>query len=91
MVNQKAGGEIFNVGNDREISIQELARLVKERTHSSSSIVHVTYEEAYGMPFQDTVRRCPDLTKVHTHFGFSPKWNLESTIDHMIANFKTAT
>lgn len=89
MVNQKAQGEIFNVGNDQEISILELAQLVKKQTHSSSDIVYIPYEEAYGMPFQDTVRRCPDLTKVRNHFDFAPKWNLENTIDHMIANFKT--
>lgn len=81
--NQINGGEIFNLGNDREISINDLALLVKERCRSKSPIVHVPYNEAYGMPFQDVVRRCPDLTKIRARYGFEPKWTLEQTIDWM--------
>lgn len=80
---KEATSEIFNVGNDREISINDLAKLVKERCQSQSSIVHVSYEQAYGMPFQDVVRRRPDLTKIRTCYGFKPKWTLEQTIDWM--------
>lgn len=79
-----AKGEIFNVGNDREISILDLAKLVKERAHSTSKIVHIPYEEAYGMPFQDTLRRCPDLIKVKSRYKFDPKWRLEDTIDDLL-------
>lgn len=79
-----AKGEIFNVGNDREITILDLAKLVKERAHSTSEIVHIPYEEAYGMPFQDTLRRRPDLTKVKSRYKFEPKWSLENTIDDLL-------
>lgn len=80
-------GEIFNVGNDHEISILDLAKLIKKRLNSSSEIVHIPYEKAYGMPYQDTLRRCPDLTKVRKLFSFEPKYSLEDTIDEMARHF----
>lgn len=61
----KTKGEIINVGNDEEeISILELAERVIQVTNSKSKIEFISYEEAYGMPFEDTMRRCPDLTKL---------------------------
>jgi UDP-glucose 4-epimerase len=84
MTQEHASGQIFNVGNDREITILELAQLVKKRTRSVSEIMFVPYREAYGMEFEDTLRRCPDLTKVRQFFGFEPKWSLESTIDEIV-------
>jgi len=87
MHHPKAKGEIFNVGNDYEISILELASLVKKHANSTSEIVHISYEEAYGVAFQDTVRRCPDLTKVRKYFSFEPRWALENTIDDMLQKF----
>lgn len=91
LLNDKAAtGEIFNVGNDREISILDLAKLVKERAHSPSEIIHIPYEEAYGMPFQDTLRRCPDLTKVKSRYKFEPQWSLENTLDTLLQLTQTA-
>ncbi len=80
----KAKGEIFNVGNDREITILGLAELIKKELGSSSPIVHIPYEEAYGMPFVDTLRRRPDLKKVSERYQFKPEYNLETTIHSMV-------
>ncbi len=77
-------GEIFNVGNDREITILELAQLVKQRAHSHSEIVFIPYEEAYGMPFEDTLRRRPDLTKIKSRYKFELEWSLEKTLDDLL-------
>lgn len=90
MTNPKSIGKIFNVGNDREITILELAKLVKQITNSPSEIIHIPYEQAYGMPFKDTLRRCPDLTKMRTLFGFTPKWTLEQTINEMVQSMSAA-
>lgn len=79
----QAKGEIFNVGNDREISILELAELIIQRTQSHSKIEFIPYEKAYGMHFEDIPRRRPDLTKVRSLFSFEPKYCLEDTIDWM--------
>lgn len=76
---------VINVGNDREISIEELAQLVIERSGSSSEIQHVPLSEAYGEDFEETRRRRPDLTRLRTMTGYTHKYTLESTIDELIA------
>jgi UDP-glucose 4-epimerase len=80
----RANGEIVNVGNDREISIQGLAEMVIERSNSESSIHHISYEDAYGIDFEDISHRRPDITKLKALTGFSPKWSLEESLDALI-------
>ena len=62
----RAVGEVFNVGNDQEISIRDLAETVKRVTRSPSDIVTVPYDEAYQAGFEDMSRRVPDLRKIKT-------------------------
>jgi UDP-glucose 4-epimerase len=81
----KANGEIVNVGNDREISIQDLAEMVIARSHSQSSIERISYEDAYGIDFEDIAHRRPDISKLKALTGFSPKWSLEESLDSLIA------
>ncbi|MGC8741612.1 MAG: GDP-mannose 4,6-dehydratase [Candidatus Sumerlaeaceae bacterium] len=76
-----AAGQVFNVGNDREISIRELARLVIERTGSSSTIDFIPFEKAYDENFEDLQRRVPDLTKVRALIGYAPKVSIEEILD----------
>ncbi len=82
-------GEIVNVGNDGEISINDLAELIRKRAGSKSHIVHVPYKEAYGEKFDeayiDIQRRKPNLTKFFKLTGFQHHWTLEKTIDDLIA------
>lgn len=82
-----AGSEtvVVNVGNDREISILDLARLVIERTGSQSTISHLSLREAYGEDFEDILRRRPDLTRLRQLTGFEHRHTLERTIDDLIA------
>lgn len=56
-----AEGEIFNVGNNKEVTINELAQKVKEMTDSDSEIEHIPYEKAYGPGFEDMKKRCPNI------------------------------
>jgi UDP-glucose 4-epimerase len=76
-----AFGEVFNVGGGREVTILELARLVRERTGSVSEIVMVPYDQAYAPGFEDMVRRVPDISKLQRVTGFAPRASLEETID----------
>ncbi len=78
-------GEIVNVGGDREITILELAKLVRERTGSKSTIQFVPYEEAYGEQFEDCRRRRPVLDKLLSITGLRPEWELEDTLDELIS------
>lgn len=82
--NDKAIGEIFNVGADAEISINDLAVLVRERAKSHSTYQYVPYEEAYGGIFNDTRQRRPNLKKLIAYTGFKHQWNLTKTIDDLI-------
>jgi UDP-glucose 4-epimerase len=65
-------GEIINIGNDEEISIAELALVVKQVTGSSSKVVSVPYDVAYRPGFEDLQRRVPSLEKLKRHIGFRP-------------------
>jgi UDP-glucose 4-epimerase len=84
----EAEGDVFNVGNDREVTINELAEKVKKMTGSSSPIEHVPYERAYGPGFEDMRRRCPNIEKVRKLIGFQPKHDLEAIIQDVIDYFK---
>jgi UDP-glucose 4-epimerase len=88
MAEPKAEGEIFNVGNDHEITINELAQKVKEMTGSNSEIEYVVYEKAYGPGFEDMERRCPNIEKIKKLIGFKPTYNLETIIQNVIDYFK---
>jgi len=83
-----AEGDVFNVGNDKEVTINELAEKVKKMTGSNSAIEHVTYEKAYGPGFEDMRRRCPNIEKIRKLIGFEPKYDLEAMIQGVIDYFK---
>ena len=79
-----AVGEVINVGSDESITINDLADKVIALTGSRSTTQHVSYEEAYGRPFDDMLIRVPDLTKIKRLIGYEPKYNLEQTLEQII-------
>ncbi len=81
----KAVGEVVNVGNDFEITIEGLAHMVKERTGSSSSIEFVPYDKAYEPGFEDMFRRVPCLKKLEMLTGFRPRMALTEIVDRVIS------
>ena len=83
-----AEGEIFNIGSNTEVTINELAQKVKEMCGSNSEIEHIPYEKAYGPGFADMQRRCPNIDKIHRLIGFEPCLDLEATIRNVIDFFK---
>jgi len=85
MDNEKSVGQVFNVGSNKEISIFDLARKVKELTNSQSEIVLVPYDEAYEEGFEDMPRRIPDISKANQHIGFIPNVDLEGILRKVIA------
>lgn len=80
-----AVGEVVNIGNDEEISIEALARLVKERTQSVSPIRFVSYDQAYAPGFEDMQRRVPSVKKLAGLTGFRPTTELKVIVDEIIA------
>jgi nucleoside-diphosphate-sugar epimerase len=87
----QAVGEVVNVGNTEEISIEGLARLVKQRTGSSSAIEFVPYDKAYEPGFEDMMRRVPSVEKLQAITGFRPQIPLTEIIDRVAAYFQQRT
>ena len=85
MDSDKAVGQVFNVGNNFQISIMELAKKVIEITGSKSSIEKISYEQAYPEGFEDMQRRVPDISKIKQVLGWEPKINLDQTIKDIAA------
>lgn len=73
-------GKVINIGNDFEISMNDLARKIITETKSKSKIVYVSYEDAYGEGFEDMVRRVPNIDLINQLVGWKPKRNLSTII-----------
>ena len=82
----EAAGQVFNIGNPDEITIGELAGLVKEMTESASPIRLIPYDEAYQPGFEDMQRRVPNIEKLHRLTGFSPKIKLAQIAHRVITD-----
>lgn len=83
-------GSVYNIGNDREISIGELASLVVSRLDSKSAVLKKSYDDAYGAGFEDMQRRVPDISKIKTVTGWAPTRSLESIIDDIAGDLRHA-
>ena len=81
-------GEVFNIGNDEEITIEDLAHEVIELTGSTSAIEKVLYEKAYAPGFEDMQRRIPDIGKIKRVVGWAPKLSLDSIITDIANHLK---
>jgi UDP-glucose 4-epimerase len=86
-----AVGQVFNIGNTQEITINELATMIKNRCESGSEIVYVPYDQAYGRGFEDMGRRLPDIGKVRNLIGFVPATGIEQILDKVIDECKGAS
>src|ERR1700704_682580 len=84
----RAVGEVVNVGNTEEITIEGLAQRVKEHTHSSSAIEYIPYDRAYEPGFEDMMRRVPSVDKLEALTGFRPRTPLSEIIDRVAAFFR---
>ena len=81
-------GQVFNIGAKEQVTITELARMIKEKTSSKSEIVYIPYDKAYETGFEDMLRRVPDISKLEKHIGYKPEYNLGRTLDLIIEYFK---
>jgi nucleoside-diphosphate-sugar epimerase len=88
MDNERAIGEVVNIGNTEEISIEDLAKVVKQRLGSSSPLEYVPYDKAYEPGFEDMMRRVPSVEKLQSLTGFRPQTPLTEIIDRVAAYFQ---
>ncbi len=77
-------GEVYNIGNDQEVTIDELATLIREMTESRSEITHLPYDRAYAEGFEDMRRRVPDLAKIRSLIDYSPRFDLRDIVRDVI-------
>ncbi|HKM83046.1 MAG TPA: GDP-mannose 4,6-dehydratase [Candidatus Acidoferrum sp.] len=85
---EQAIGEVVNIGNTEEVTIEDLAKIVKQRTGSSSPIQFIPYDKAYEPGFEDMMRRVPCIDKLHALTGFRPQISLTEIIDRVSAYFR---
>jgi UDP-glucose 4-epimerase len=85
---KKAVGEVFNLGSPKFITINELAKKVKNITGSKSKIDHIPYEKAYEKGFEDMMHRQPDISKIRKYIDFKPKADVEEIIRRTVEYFK---
>ena len=85
MDDERAEGEVYNVGATEEISILRLAEMIATRAGCDSAIQLVPYEQAYEAGFEDMKRRVPDTSKLHSLVGWQPTRHLAEILDEIFA------
>lgn len=86
MDNEKAVGQVFNIGSTQEITIRQLAERIINLSKSRSEIIHIPYEQAYAPGFEDMRRRVPSIEKLYQLTGFQPKYSLDESLTRIIAS-----
>ena len=84
----RAIGEVFNIGNDEEITIRALAEKVRDVTGGRSEIVTIPYDQAYEAGFEDMPRRVPNLDKIKHLVGYSPRVGLDEILGRVVDYFQ---
>ena len=85
---ESAYGEVFNIANELEVSMNELAERVRVHTKSSSEIVHVPYDQVFRRGFEDMRRRTPDLSKLRRHIAYTPSRTIDDIIAQVAENYR---
>ncbi|MFQ5502506.1 MAG: GDP-mannose 4,6-dehydratase [Phycisphaerae bacterium] len=85
MNSKEAAGRVYNIGSTEEISIEDLADKIIRMTESKSEKKYIGYEEAYGRPFDDMMRRVPCLDRIHAATGYQSKTGLDEILRQVIA------
>ncbi|MEZ4861966.1 MAG: GDP-mannose 4,6-dehydratase [Caldilineaceae bacterium] len=82
---ERTSGEVYNIGSKDEITINQLAHTVIERTDTTSAITLIPYSDAYAPGFEDLRRRVPDTTKIQQAVAWQPQHTLAEILDDVIA------
>lgn len=84
----EAVGQVFNIGSSEEISMEDLANLIKKKLNSNSPICYIPYDQAYEAGFEDMPRRVPSTVKIERYIGWHPSASLDTTIDLIAEYFR---
>lgn len=89
MARPDARGQVYNIGNDQEVTIEELAAKVRELTGGRSPIKRVPYSEAYTAGFEDMQRRVPDLAKIRGLLDYRATRDLDAILTDMLSDLRS--
>ncbi|VVB71646.1 Bifunctional polymyxin resistance protein ArnA [uncultured archaeon] len=79
----KAEGGIVNIGNDKETTIMDMAKMVLDITESKSGITY------HPLPEDDPLRRRPDISRARDILDWEPKVTLEEGLRHTVEWFRS--
>jgi UDP-glucose 4-epimerase len=85
LMDEGASGEIYNVGSEERISINELARRVLHLTGSTAEVSYVAYEDVYGIGIEDMLHRIPSTAKILSTIGWQPERSLDDILADVLA------
>ena len=85
----KTIGKVINIGNNFEISMNDLAKKIVEETGSKSEIKYIPYAEAYGDGFEDMERRVPNIDLIKSLTGWQPKRDLTQIIKDVAEDLRS--
>ncbi len=83
-----AAGEVFNIGSNEEVTIENLADRIIKAAGSESEKTYMDYEEAYGRPIDDMARRVPKIERIKKAIGWQPKTKLDEALKIIIESEK---
>src|SRR3989338_2298257 len=89
MEHPEAVGKVFNLGNQAEVTMNDLALKIIDLTKSPSKIIHIPYDQAYEEGFEDMQRRVPDTSRARDLVGFNPTIKLDDLLKMVIGEFQT--
>lgn len=87
----QAVGQVFNIGSEQEVTIMDLAKMVRDVARSSSEITLVPYDQAYEEGFEDMGRRVPDLSKIRNLIGYKPTVDLPNIVAQVVEYYRQQT
>ena len=87
----QAVGQVFNIGSEQEVTIMDLAKMVRDVAKSSSEITLVPYDQAYEEGFEDMGRRVPDLSKIRNLIGYKPTVDLPNIVAQVVEYYRQQT
>jgi UDP-glucuronate decarboxylase len=80
-------GEAFNVGNDEEVSIRQLAEMVDEVSENRRG-VRMTQSTDPEYATDNPQRRCPDLEKMKRVIGWAPTLSLHEGVERTLRYYR---
>jgi UDP-glucose 4-epimerase len=82
-------GQVYNIGGEGEITIEQLAKKIIDITNSNSEITYTEYEDAYAVGFEDMQRRVPDISKAKSALNWAPTREIDQIIKDVAKTFTT--